>query len=60
MDIDNNDPSLEQVLIKIYEEDIPFEIRYDDEEENNKNNFQSYVKYFRQMKIQIKLILKLN
>lgn len=40
MDIDNMDPSLEQNLIKIYEEDIPFEIRYD-EEENKKNNFQS-------------------
>lgn len=28
-DIDNKDPSLEKNLIKIYEEEIPFEIRYE-------------------------------
>lgn len=30
-EIDNEDPSLGNQLIKIYEEEIPFEIRYDDE-----------------------------
>ena len=43
LDIDNNDPSLQDGLIKIYEEEVPFEIRYEKENEleNKKNNFQS-------------------
>lgn len=43
IDIDNNDPSLQDGLIKIYEEEVPFEIRYEEENlaENKKNNFQS-------------------
>lgn len=42
-DIDNNDPSLGNNLIKIYEEDVPFEIRYNGENlsEDTNNNFQS-------------------
>lgn len=42
-DIDNNDPSLGNNLIKIYEEDVPFEIRYNEENlsEDTNNNFQS-------------------
>lgn len=41
VDIDNKDPSLRDNLVKIYEEEIPFEIRY--ENENEKNSFQSLI-----------------
>ena len=40
-DIDNNDPSLGEDLIKIYEEDIPFEIRIEGEELMEKSIFES-------------------
>ena len=40
-DIDNNDPSLGEDLIKIYEEEIPFEIRIEGEELMEKSIFES-------------------
>jgi hypothetical protein len=40
-DIDNNDPSLGEELIKIYEEEIPFEIRIEGEELMEKSIFES-------------------
>ena len=40
-DIDNHDPSLGKDLIKIYEEEVPFEIRKEDEEISNSGTFES-------------------
>ena len=40
-EIDNNDPSLGEELIKIYEEEIPFEIRIEGEELMEKSIFES-------------------
>ena len=44
-EIDNKDPSLGDNLLKIYEEEIPFEIRYEDENipENERNIFQNLI-----------------
>ena len=44
-EIDNKDPSLDDNLLKIYEEEIPFEIRYEDENipENKRNLFQNLI-----------------
>ena len=40
-DIDDMDPSLGKDLIKIYEEEVPFEIRYEDEEISKTGTFES-------------------
>ena len=40
-DIDNKDPSLGKDLIKIYEEEVPFEIRHEDEDVSNNGTFES-------------------
>jgi len=40
-EIDNNDPSLGEELIKIYEEEIPFEIKIEGEELMEKSIFES-------------------
>ena len=44
-DIDFKDPSLDDQLVKIYEEEVPFEIRTEDENlsENEKSIFQNWV-----------------
>lgn len=44
-EIDNRDPSLGDSLLKIYEEEIPFEIRYEDENlpEKDRNVFQNLI-----------------
>ena len=40
-EIDNRDPSLKEHLIKIYEEEVPFEIKYEDQNIKNEKNFQN-------------------
>ena len=40
-DIDSRDPSLGKDLMKIYEEEVPFEIRVEDEELSNGGTFES-------------------
>ena len=40
-EIDNRDPSLGKDLIKIYEEQVPFEIRHQDEDISNNGTFES-------------------